>query len=73
MNSNGGLTMSELESNVKSAVDAASEVVADAAKLGAAWVRYGLAVGESSLHTSARSLEDAASIMRKLADRLPNA
>ncbi len=62
--------MSQLESNVKSTYEAASEIVNDLAKLGATWVRYGLTLGESSLQTSARSLEDAARAVHKLATKL---
>jgi hypothetical protein len=70
MDPNGGMTMSELESNVKDLYETASEIVADLGTLGAAWARYGLSVGESSLQQSAHSLEDAAQALRKLAARL---
>ncbi len=65
--------MSQLESNVKSTYEAASEIVNDLAKLGATWVRYGLAVGESSLQTSAQTLEEAARTVRRFADKLKGA
>jgi uncharacterized protein YbaP (TraB family) len=62
--------MSDLETNAQSAYAAAQELVADLGKLGATWVRYGLSVGESSMQTSARTLEETARSLRKVAERL---
>jgi hypothetical protein len=64
--------MSDLDSNVKSAFDAARDLVRDLGKLGAGWVQYGLSVGESSMQTTARSLDEAARALGKIADRLRN-
>jgi hypothetical protein len=72
MEPNKGALMSDLESNLKSTYDAARELVQDLGKLGATWVRYGLSVGESSMQTSARTLDDAARALSKVADRLRN-
>jgi hypothetical protein len=66
-------SLENLEANVKSAVDAARELGADLAKLGAGWVRYGLTVGESSVQASARTLDEVAHALRKLADRVRDA
>jgi hypothetical protein len=65
--------MSDLESNAKSAYETAQTLVEDLAKLGAAWVRYGRSVGESSIETSARTLEETARNLRKVAERLRSA
>ncbi len=62
--------MSQLESNTRSAYDTAAELVGDLAKLGAAWLHYGLTLGQTSLVTSARSLEDAARSLQKLSQKL---
>ena len=62
--------MSDLDENVKSVYDAARELVSDLGKLGAGWVRYGLTVGESSMQASARTLDEAAQALRKVAERL---
>jgi uncharacterized protein YbaP (TraB family) len=62
--------MSDLEANAQSAYETAQELVADLGKLGATWVRYGLSVGESSMQTSARTLEETARSLRKVAERL---
>jgi hypothetical protein len=64
--------MSDLESNAKSTYEAARELARDLGKLGAAWVRYGISVGQSSMQTSARTLDDAARALGKVADRLRN-
>ena len=64
---------STLESNVKSTVDAARELAVDLGKLGADWMRHGLEVGESSVHASARSLDEVAGALRRLADRMRKA
>jgi hypothetical protein len=69
---NQGARMSDLDSNLKSTLDAARELVRDLGKLGAGWVRYGLSVGESSMQTSAHTLDEAARALGKLADRLRN-
>ncbi|MGZ3440988.1 MAG: hypothetical protein ACXVDD_15800 [Polyangia bacterium] len=69
---NQGATMSDLDENVNSALDAARELVRDLGKLGAGWVRYALSVGESSVQTTAHSLDEAARALGKLADRLRN-
>jgi hypothetical protein len=64
--------MSDADSNVKSALDAARDLVRELGKLGAGWVRYGLTVGKSSMQTSARSLDEVARTLGKLAERLHN-
>lgn len=64
--------MSDLDSSLKSTIDAARELARDLGKLGAEWVRYGISVGESSVQTTARSLDEAARALGKLADRLRN-
>ena len=61
-----------LENDAKTAFEAARELVGDLGKLGASWVRYGLTVGESSMQASARSLDEAARALRKVADRIKN-
>ena len=53
-------SLKNLESDAKSTFDAARELAVDLGKLGADWVRYGLAVGESSVQASASSLEEVA-------------
>ena len=65
--------MSDLESNAKSAYETAQALVDDLTKLGAAWVRYGLSLGESSMQTSARTLEETARNLRKVAEKLRRA
>ena len=65
--------MSDIETNAKSAYETAQELVNDLAKLGAAWVRYGLSMGESSMETSARTLEETARNLRKVAEKLRSA
>jgi hypothetical protein len=62
-----------LEANVKSTYQAARELAGDFGKLGASWVRYGLTVGESSVQASARTLDEVAKTLRKLADRVRGA
>ena len=64
--------MSDLDDSLKSTLEAARELVTDLGKLGATWVRHGLSVGESSMQTGARSLDEAARALRKIADRLRN-
>jgi len=61
-----------LENDAKTAYETARELVEDLGKLGASWVRYGLTVGESSMQASARSLDEAARALRKVADRIKN-
>jgi hypothetical protein len=76
MDDNKGAPMSNLdnlEHDAKSAYETARELVADLGKLGASWVRYGLTVGESSIQASARTLEEAARSLRKVADRIKSA
>ena len=65
--------MSDIETNAKSAYETAQELVGDLAKLGAAWVRYGRSVGESSMETSAKTLEETARNLRKVAEKLRRA
>ena len=65
-------TVENLEKDAKTVYEAARELVGDLGKLGAGWVRYGLAVGESSMQASARTLDDAAQALRKVADRIKN-
>jgi hypothetical protein len=72
MDANKGAPMSDLDTDLKSALDAARELVRDLGKLGAGWVRYGLSVGESSMQRTAYSLDEAARSLGKLADRLRN-
>ena len=62
--------MDNLETEAKTTYEAARELVDDLARLGKSWLKYGLAVGESSIQTSARTLDDAAKALRKLADRI---
>jgi hypothetical protein len=62
--------MSNLENDAKSAYETAQQLLADLGKLGATWVRYGLSVGESTMQTSAQSLEHAARSLRSAAERL---
>ncbi|MDB4971294.1 MAG: hypothetical protein JWN44_6983 [Myxococcales bacterium] len=62
--------MNDIESNAKSAYEAAQELVAGLGKLGATWVRYGVSVAESTIQTSALTLEEAARNLRKVAERL---
>jgi hypothetical protein len=64
------LNMSDIETNAQSAYETAQDLVTDLSKLGAAWVRYGLSVGESTMQTSARTLEETARSLRKVAERL---
>jgi len=61
-----------LENDAKTTIEAARELVTDLGKLGASWVKYGLSVGESSMQASARSLDEAARALRKVADRIKN-
>ena len=70
--SNQGATMSDLESNLQTTLDAARELVRDLGKLGKGWVRYGLTVGESSMQTTAHTLDEAAAALVKLAARIRN-
>ena len=75
MDDNKGAPMSHidnLEKDAKTTIEAARELVGDLGKLGASWVRYGLTVGESSMQASARSLDEAARALRKVADRIKN-
>jgi hypothetical protein len=75
MDDNKGAAMSHienLENDAKTAFEAARELVGDLGKLGASWVRYGLTVGESSMQASARTLDEAARTLRKVADRIKN-
>jgi hypothetical protein len=63
--------MSEVESNgdsIKPGV--AQEILTDLRRLGAAWIKYGVSVGEAALQTSARSLDDAAKALRVAAEKL---
>ena len=62
--------MSNFEDNAKSTYDTARELVDDLARLGKSWLKLGLAVGESSIQASARTLDDAARTLRKIADRV---
>jgi hypothetical protein len=70
MNTNKGDAMSDLETNLDAAFDTARDLVRDLGKLGASWVRYGLSAGESTIRTTAHSLDEAARALTKLADRL---
>ena len=67
----------KLETDARNATESAYEtaraLVEDIGKLGASWVRYGLTVGESSMQASARTLDEAARAIRKVADRIRNA
>jgi hypothetical protein len=62
--------MSDLETNAKSVLDAARELAGDLGKLGKSWIRYGLAVGESSMQASAHTLDELAEALRKVGERL---
>jgi len=57
----------------ESAYETARSLVEDLGKLGASWVRYGLTVGESSMQASARTLDEAARSLRKVAERIRKA
>jgi len=73
MDDNKGATMSHidnLENDAKNTFEAARELVVDLGKLGVSWMRYGLSVGESSMQASARTLDEAARALRKVADRI---
>jgi hypothetical protein len=61
-----------LENDAKTTFEAARELVGDLGKLGVSWVKYGLSVGESSMQASARTLDEAARALRKVADRIKN-
>jgi len=63
----------KLENDAKTAYETARELVEDLGKLGASWVRYGLTVGESSMQASARTLDEAARSLRKVAERIRKA
>jgi hypothetical protein len=51
----------------------ASEILTDLKRLATDWLRYGLTVGEASLKSSARFIDDAADELRKFADKLRSA
>ena len=80
MDDNKGAVMSNLnnlendaQNAYESAYETARELVEDLGKLGASWVRYGLTVGESSMQASARTLDEAARSLRKVAERIRKA
>jgi hypothetical protein len=76
MDDNKGAVMSRfdhLENDAKTALETARELAADLGKLGAGWIRYGITVGESSIQASARSLDEVARALRKVADRMRKA
>lgn len=58
--------------NQKAAMTAVAELATEVVKVGAAWLRYGLSVGESSLEASARSLESTARVLGRVAARIRN-
>jgi hypothetical protein len=62
--------MEPVHSERASALETASQLAASLVALGTAWLRYGLAVGESSLKTSAHTLESTARLFAEVADRL---
>jgi len=64
--------MDNLENEAKTTYETARELVDDLARLGKSWLKYGLAVGESSIQTSAHTLEEAAKALRKIAGRIGN-
>jgi hypothetical protein len=63
--------MSDVESNGDSTkAGVAQEILTDLRRLGVAWIKYGVSVGEAALQTSARSLDDVAKALRTAADKL---
>lgn len=62
--------MENLDDNLKSTVETARQLASDLGTLAANWIRYGVSIGENAMHESARTLDQTARALGKIADRL---
>ena len=64
--------MDEMEKMERDGRVVVGEIAGELVKLGTAWLRYGLSVGESSLEASARTLQGTARVLGRIAARIRN-